>query len=98
VVVDVRFPAVFLVEVLVGDVDVIDLGMVVLVPVCGKEMDPVLASMQVVSNVIVLVTMLQSSVCMVALRPGHPFTSASRSRATRRRALPGYLSRPCGWP
>jgi hypothetical protein len=80
VVVDVGFPAVFLVDVLMGDVDVFDLGMVVLVRVCGEEMHPVLASMQVVGHVIVLVAMLQGGVCMVTLRPGHAvFTSASRS-------------------
>jgi hypothetical protein len=103
VVVDVRLPAVLLVDVLVGDVDVLDGGVVVLMGVGGQEMDPVLAPMEVMGHVIVLVAMLQSVMLMMAPRschlahltpgrsvPGRPYTRP-RDGAKRRSPAPWPL-------
>jgi hypothetical protein len=95
VVVDVRLPAVLLVDVLVGDVDVLDRGMVVLVGVGGQEMDPVLAPMQVVGHVIVLVTVLQSVMLMMAPRSWHAVHLALRRPVLRRPyTRPGDRDKP----
>jgi hypothetical protein len=83
VIVDVRLPAVLLVDVLVGDVDVLDGGVIVLVSMGGQEMDPVLTPMQVVSHVIVLVAMLESVMLMMAPRSRHA-AHLARSRSVPR--------------
>jgi hypothetical protein len=81
VIVDVRLPAVLLVDVLVGDVDVLDGGVIVLVSMGGQEMDPVLTPMQVVSHVIVLVAMLESVMLMMAPRSRHALTPLAAGRS-----------------
>jgi hypothetical protein len=68
VVVDVGFPPVLFGLVLVGDVHVLHLGMVVLVGVCRQEMHPVLPSMEVVGDVIVLVAVVEGVVVMATSR------------------------------
>jgi hypothetical protein len=90
VVVDVGFPPVLLGLVLVGDVHVLHLGMVVLVGMGRQEMHPVLPSMEVVGDVIVLVAVVEGVVVMAtsrlrdhrALLPS-PVVSHSRQAARR---------------
>ena len=72
VIVDVGFPPVFLVEVPVGDVHVIQGGMVVVVGVGGKEMTPVLSLVQVMRHVVVLVPVLQGLVLVMTPFLRHP--------------------------
>jgi hypothetical protein len=71
VVVHVRLPSVLLLRVLVRDVHVIDGRMVVVVTVRRQKVTPVLATVQVVGDVIVLVPVLHSIVLVVTLRPRH---------------------------
>jgi hypothetical protein len=66
VVVDVSFSSVFLGLVLMGDVDVLDLRVVVLMGVGGQEMHPVLASMEVVRDVEMLVAVVEGVVVMAS--------------------------------
>jgi hypothetical protein len=88
VVVDVRLAPVFGLLVLMGDVHVVDRGVVVLVFVGRREMCPVLALMHVVGHVEVFVTVHQLGVLMVTLRSllhrstslGNP-TQSERSNA-----------------
>jgi hypothetical protein len=72
VIVDVGFPSVFLVEVPVGDVHVIQGGMVVVVGVGGNEMTPVLSLVQVMRHVVVLVPVHQGLVLVMTLLLRHP--------------------------
>jgi hypothetical protein len=87
VVVNVRFPPVFLVRVAVGDMNMVQCRMVVLVRVSGQQMTPVLSPMQVVRNVIVLVTVLQGLMLVVPLRPGHLAHLPSRQAFAEKRTV-----------
>jgi hypothetical protein len=71
VVVHVRLPSVLLLRVLVRDVHVINGGMVVVVTVRRQKVTPVLATVQVVGDVIVLVPVLHRIVLVMSLRPRH---------------------------
>jgi hypothetical protein len=72
VVVDVGLPSVLLGLILVRDVHVLHLGVVVLVRVSGKEMHPILASMEVMGDVEMLVAMVECVVVMATSRfPSH---------------------------
>jgi hypothetical protein len=71
VIVEVRLPTVLLLRVTVRDVDVIHRRVVVLVGVRRQQMPPVLSPVQVVSDVEVLMPVLQSVVLMMPLGPGH---------------------------
>jgi hypothetical protein len=70
VVVDVRFPSMLAFHVFVGEVDVLDGGVVVRVCMGGQQMRPVLPFMHVVRDVEVLVVVIKHLVC-VMLRDGH---------------------------
>jgi hypothetical protein len=63
-VVDMRFPAMLFFNVPVRDMHMLDAGVVVGVAVSGEQVPPVLALMQVVSDVKVLVTVLDGLVLM----------------------------------
>ena len=76
-VVDMRFPAMLLFNVPVRDMHVLDASVVVGVAVSGEQVPPVLALMQVVSDVKVLVTVLDGLVLMTPrLRHQLPLPSA----------------------
>lgn len=68
-VVDVGFPPVLLVRVPVGNVHVFESRMVVLVSMGGEQMTPVLPLMQVVGDVVMLVSMLHGFVLVMAPAP-----------------------------
>jgi hypothetical protein len=88
VIVDMRLAPVLVLLVLMGDVHVVDLGVVVLVLVGRREVCPVLALMHVVGDMEVFVTVHQLGVLMVTLRSllhrstslGNP-TQSERSNA-----------------
>src|SRR6266498_2563874 len=71
VVVDVGFPPMLLVHVPVGNVYVLECGMIVFVAVGGQQMAPVLSLMQIVRDVIMLVSVLQGFVLVMTLRTRH---------------------------
>ncbi len=76
---DVGFPPVFLVHVL-------ECGMIVFVAVGGQQMAPVLSLMQIVRDVIMLVSVLQGFVLVMTLRTSCsplPFRTAARARSRR---------------
>jgi hypothetical protein len=83
-----RLAPVLVLLVLMGDVHVVDLGVVVLVLVGRREVCPVLALMHVVGDMEVFVTVHQLGVLMVTLRSllhrstslGNP-TQSERSNA-----------------
>src|SRR5918992_553963 len=82
-VVHVGFPPMLLVEVPVGDVDVVQGWVVVIVRVGGQQVPPVLAPVQVVRHVIVLVPVLRGFVLVMTLwlrHRAHLFRVASPSR------------------
>ena len=70
-IVNVRFPAMLLVCVPMGNVHVLERGVIVLVDVSGQQMTPVLSLMQVVRDVIVLVAVFQGPVLVMSLVPSH---------------------------
>ena len=70
-IVNVRFPAMLLVRVPMGNVHVLERGVIVLVDVSGQQMTPVLSLMQVVRDVIVLVAVFQGPVLVMSLVPSH---------------------------
>jgi hypothetical protein len=70
-VVDVCFPPMLLLRVLVRDVHVIHCRVVVLVSVSGEQVPPVLSLVQVVRDVIMLVAVLQVLMLVVSLLPRH---------------------------
>jgi hypothetical protein len=53
-----RFPSMLFLHVPVGDVDVVQRGMVVVMGVGGQEMTPVLSAVQIVRDMKVLVPVL----------------------------------------
>ena len=83
-VVHVSFPPMLPFHVPVRDVDVLDLGMVVVVGMSGQQMGPVLAPMQVVRDVEMLVTVFDG-VVVVPLRldrhVSHPFPWSADAEA-----------------
>jgi hypothetical protein len=102
-VVDVGFPPVLLVEVPVGDVDVVEGRMVVIVRVGGQQMSPVLTPVQVVRYVIVLVPVLHGLVLVMTLwlrHRAHLFRVAAPSRTDRtsRAAAQQTDRRNARWP
>jgi hypothetical protein len=79
VVVNMGFSSMLLVNVLVGNVDVIQSRVVVVVGVGGEQMTPVLTLVQVVRHVVVLVPVLQGLMLVMSLRPPHrPHPSSDR--------------------
>lgn len=81
-VVDVCFPPMLLVHVLVRDVHVIYGRMVVLVSVSGEQVPPVLSQVQVVRDVIVLVAMHQGLMLVMSLLPRHDLSPLPARRST----------------
>lgn len=78
-VVDVGLPPVLLGLVLMRDVHVLHLRMVVLVGVRRQEMHPVLSSMEIVGDVVVLVAVIERVVVMATSRlRGHRTLLPSR--------------------
>jgi hypothetical protein len=71
VIVNVCFPPVLLFYVLVGDVHMVQFGVVVLVGVGGQQMTPVLPPVKVVRDVVVLVPVLHGFVLVTTLSPRH---------------------------
>jgi len=69
---NVRLSPVLLLRVPMWDVHVFQGRMVVFVRVGGEEVSPIFSTVQVVRDVIVLVTMLQGFVLVMSLLPRHP--------------------------
>jgi hypothetical protein len=67
VVMDMTFSPVLLFDLPVGNVHVLERRVIVLVRVRRREMAPVLASMEIVRNVVVLVTVLGGRVLVMPL-------------------------------
>jgi hypothetical protein len=70
-IVQVGFPTVFLLHVPMRDVHVLQRRVIVLVRMRGEQVPPVLPRMKVVRHVVVLVSMFQGLVLMMALRFHH---------------------------
>jgi hypothetical protein len=70
-VVDVRLPSMLILRVPVGDVHVVQRGVIVLVGMVGLKMAPVLTPVQVMSDMEVLVPVLHRVMSMMTLSSRH---------------------------
>jgi hypothetical protein len=80
---DVCLSPVLLLHVPMRDVHVLQCRMIVLVSVSGEQVPPILSSVQVVRDVIVLVAMLQGLMLVMSLLPGHSRSPLPECHSTR---------------